>query len=324
MKFSATMAQVAVVLCMTLAGSAAAQHVYPNKPIRIITPYAPGGSTSIVARVVGQKLNEEWGQQVIVDNRPGGNGFIGGEALVKAAPDGYTLMLITATHIMTPLLVAAPYDAIKDVAAVATICSSEFVLVVHPSVPANSLQEFIALAKSKPGQLNYASSGTGGATHIYSEMLFDLARTKLQHIPYKGAGQSQIDLIAGQVQVLFTFPVNVLPHILSGKLRALAVSGDSRFMSLSQVPTLAQAGLPGFGVTGWFGLLAPAATPKDLVDKISTEIAKIMRMPDIKEKLAAQGIGPYSSSPEQFLAVMKADTEKFAKIIKTANIGLEN
>ncbi len=323
MKFSKTVAQIAVLLSMTLAGPAAAQQAYPNKPIRIITPYAPGGSTSVVARLVGQKLTEGWGQQVIVDNRPGGNGYIGGEALVKAAPDGYTFMLITATHVMTPLLVPAPYDAIKDVTAIASICSSDFVLVVHPSVPAKTLKEFIALAKARPGELNYASSGTGGGTHIYSEMLFDLARVKLQHIPYKGAGQSQIDLIAGQVQVLFTFPVNVLPHITSGKLRALAVSGESRIASLPQVPTLTQSGLPGFDITGWFGLLAPAGTPKEIVDKVSSEIGKIVRMPDIKDKFVSQGIGPYYSAPEPFTALMKADTAKIAKIIKVANIKLE-
>lgn len=312
--------------CLLVLGAvtAAAQQPYPTKPIRMITPYAPGGSTSIVARIIGQKLTEDWGQQMFVDNRPGGNGYIGGEALVKAAPDGHTLMLVTTTHVMTPLLVAAPYDAIKDVTPVATLCSSDFVLVVHPSVPANTLQEFIALAKAKPGQLNFASSGTGGGTHIYSEMLFDLAGVRLQHIPYKGAGQSQIDLIAGQVQVLFTFPVNVLPHILSGKVRALAISGDTRLASMPKVPTLAQAGLQGFDVTGWFGILAPPGTPKEIVDKLSTEIARIARLPDIKETLAGQGMVALISTPDQFTALMKADTEKFAKVIKAANIKLEN
>jgi len=325
MKMFVTVSQVFVAsVCAAYVCLAAAQQPYPNKPIRIITPYAPGGSTSVMARLIGQKLTEDWGQQVLVDNRPGGNGFIGGEALVRSAPDGYTLMLITSTYIMTPLLIAPPYDAINDVAPVATLSNYADMLVVHPSLPANTLQEFIALAKSQPGKLNYASSGTGGSTHLSTELLSMLAGIKMQHIPYKGAGQSLTDLIGGQVQVLFTTPINVLPHIMSGKLKAIAVSGETRLAALPQVPTFAEAGLPGYDVKGWNAILAPAGTPKNIVERLSVEIGKIVRMPEIKERFDSMGVAPFVSTPEQFGAMMKAETAKWAKVIKTANIKLEN
>ena len=322
--FNAVVRIVTVGVLMAIVAPVAAQQPYPNKPIRIITPYAPGGSTSVMARLVGQKLTEDWGQQVLVDNRPGGNGFIGGEALVRSAPDGYTLMLITSTYIMTPLLIAPPYDAINDVVPVATLSSYADMLVVHPSLPANTLQEFIALAKSKPGQLNYASSGTGGSTHLSTELLSMLAGIKMQHIPYKGAGQSLTDLIGGQVQVLFTTPVNVLPHIMSGKLKPIAISGDTRLTALPQVPTFAEAGLPGYDVKGWNAILAPAGTPKNIIEQLSVEFGKIVRMPEIRERFDSLGVAPFFSNSEQFGAMMKAETAKWAKVIKTASIKLEN
>ena len=322
MKFFCVVARISV-MSMLLVGSTFGQQAYPSKPIRMISPYAAGGSTSVAARLIGQQLTERWGQSMILDNRPGGNGFIGGEALVKAAPDGYTLMVITSTYIMTPLLITAPYDAIRDVAPVATISSYADILVVHPSVPANTLQEFIALTKSKPGQLNYASSGTGGSTHLNTELLTMLAGIKMQHIPYKGAGQSMTDLMGGQVQVLFTTPINVLPHILSGKLKPLALGGETRLASLPQVPTFAEAGLPGYDVKGWNAILAPAGMPKEIVDKLSVEIGRIVGMPEIKEKLDGLGVSAFISTPEQFAAMMKAEMAKWAKVIKTANIKLE-
>ena len=325
MKLSAAVVRILTVgVLIAFAGSAAAQQAYPNKPIRFIVPYAPGGGTTIVARLIGQKLTESWGQQVLVDNRPGGNTIIGSEALVRSAPDGYTILLTANTHAINPNLLALPYDSIKDFAPVATVTSSELILVLHPSLPANNLQEFVALAKSKPGQLNYASSSTGGTQHLAGELFDVMAGVRMQHVPYKGSGQALTDLVGGQVQLAFMSPINAIPHIKTGQLKAIAISGEARLWALPKVPTFTEAGLPGFEVRSWFGFLAPAGTPKEIIAKLSTEIARILALPDFKEKLASQGANPFISTPEQFAALIKADIAKFAKIIKNANIKLDN
>jgi len=306
-----------------LTGVAFAQQSYPSKPIRFVSPFAPGGSTTAVARLIGQKLTESWGQQLIVDNRPGGNGFIGGEVLAKAPPDGYTLMLMSPTHIITPLRLRAPYDPIKDFTAVATVSSTEFVLVLHPSVQANTVRELIALAKSKPGQLNYASSGEGSPTNLVAELFNIMTAVKIQHIPYKGGGPALTDLIGGQVQLAFQIPISAISHIRSGRLKAIAVSGETRLGALPQVPTFTEGGLPGFGVTSWYGILAPAGTPKAIVDKVSAEVARYLAMPDFAEKLRSLGMEPLISNAQQFEAMMNADSAKYAKVIKTAGIKVD-
>ena len=306
-----------------LCGPAAAQP-YPSKPIRLITPFPPGGTTTPLARLIGQKLSESWGQQVIVDNRPGGNTIIGTEALAKSPPDGHTIMVMTSAHVVNPNLLTTPYDAIKDFAAVATLTSSEFVLAINASVPANNLQELIALAKSRPGQLNYASSSSGGTTHLAGAFFSILAGIKAQHVPYKGGGPALTDLLGGQVQMFFNTPIVFLPHFKSGRLKAIAISGEKRNSSLPQVPTFTEAGLPGFYVGYWNGVLAPAGTPKAIIDKLSAEIGRILATPDAKDKLLSQGLDPFISTPEQFAALMKADMLRFANIIKSANIKLEN
>ncbi|MBI3371184.1 MAG: tripartite tricarboxylate transporter substrate binding protein [Betaproteobacteria bacterium] len=324
MKSSTSLAKILTAgVLMAFACAAFAQQSYPSKPIRFIIPYPPGGGTSIVAHLLGQRLNESWGQPVIVDNRPGGNTIIGAEAVVKSPPDGHTILLASSTHVLNPLLLSIPYDAIKDFAPVVTLYSSELVLVLNPSVPANNLQEFIALAKSRPGQLNYASVSAGGTTHLAAESFNIMAGVKTQHINYKGAGPALADLISGQVQLSFAAPVAALAYIKSGRLKAIAISGETRLPALPQVPTFTEAGLPGFDVRLWFGVLAPAGTPKEIVDRLSHEIARIMGMPDMKEKLVGQGLEPFTSTPEQFAALMKADMAKFARIIKTANIKIE-
>jgi tripartite-type tricarboxylate transporter receptor subunit TctC len=298
---------------------------YPTKPIRFISPYAPGGSTSAVARVVAQKLTESWGQQVIVDNRAGGNTIIGTETLAKATPDGYTIIMTTNTHVIMPSLnPKLPYDPIKDFAAVGNVYRSEFVLVINVSVPANNLQELIALAKSRPGQLNYATTGAGGSGHLANEWMNLLAGIKTQHIPYKGAGPALVDLIGGQVQMFINNPLTVIPHIKSGKLKGIAVTGETRLPVLPLVPTFTEAGLPGLEVSPWFCVLAPAGTPKVIIGKLSTEIARIVATPDMQDYLAKQGLNPFSSTPEQLAALMKTDMVKWAKVIKAANIKLEN
>ncbi len=323
--FNAVVRMVAVSVLMGLAGSVAAQQAYPNKPIRLIVPFPPGGTNNLLARLVGQKLTESWGQPVIVDNRPGANTNIGAEALAKSHPDGYTIMLNSSVTIINPLLYTKlPYDPIKDFAPVSTTTKSEQVLAVNPSVPVKNLQEFIAFAKSKPGQLNHASVGTGSVNHLVLELFNVVTGVKIQDVPYKGGGPLITDLIGGQVQLAFQSPIAVVAHIKTGKLKGLAVSGPTRLAALPDMPTFAEAGLTDFDVKYWHGVFAPARTPTDIVNKLSAEIAKIMLMPDIRESLLSTGLDPFTTSPAQFAALMKADMAKYGRIIKTANIKIED
>jgi tripartite-type tricarboxylate transporter receptor subunit TctC len=311
------------VCALAAACTALAQSAYPSKPIRIISPYPAGGTTDILARLIGPKLTERWGQPVIVDNRPGGNTVIGSEALVRSAPDGHTLLSILTSHVIVPNLAPTPYDVIKDFAAVATIANTQLVLVVHPSVPAQNVTELIALAKTRPGQLNYGSGGSGTVTHLAGEYFNMLGGVKIQHIPYKGSAQALTDLIGGQVHTYFSPPIVALPHIKSQRLRAVAASGGKRIAALPDVPTASESGYKGFELAIWYGLLAPAATPGTVIEKLNAEIAKVLATPDIRDKLLSQGMEPFTSSPDQFAALVKADAAKFVKIIKTANIKLE-
>ena len=304
-------------------GKALAQ-TYPNGPIRFIVPYAAGGSTTNVARLVGQKLNDAWGQPVVIDNRPGGNTIIGTEAVMKAGPNGYTILLGTSSHVLIPLLTPAPFDPIRDFAPVAIIGVTETILLVNPNVRATTLQEFIALAKAQPGRINYATGGSGSATHLASELFNGMAGVSTRHIPYKGAAPALIDLIGGQVEMSFAIPSSGIQHVQGGRLRALAVTGEKRLAALPNVPTFAQAGLPGFEMNQWYGVLAPAGTPRDVITKLNTEIAKIVAMPDVRERLVAQGMEPYSVSPEQLGATMNRESTKFARIIRDASIKIEN
>lgn len=324
MKFSTAAVQVlATGALMAFIGLAGAQ-AYPTKPIRLIVPTAPGNTTSNVAHLIGQKLTESWGQQVIVDNRAGGNLVIGTEIAAKAVPDGYTLLVITTTHVISAnLLPNLPYDSLKDFAPVASLSISPMILVLNSSVPASNLQEFIALAKAKPGQLNYATTGSGSVTHLAGELFSSITGVKMQHIPYRGAARGLTDLIGGQVQLSFTVVFNTLPHIKTGRLKPIAVTGNTRVPALPQVATFAEAGLSGFDISVWFGMTAPRGTPKNLINRLATEIARIQATPDVKEKLASQGLEVFASSPEQFAAFMKSEMQKFGKIIKTADIKLE-
>lgn len=314
----------ALAACMLLgfAGAAAAQ-AYPTKPVRIIVAYSPGGSTDTLARLLGQKLGDQWGQQVLVDNRPGASTIIGADAVAKSAPDGYTLFLMSVDHVIIPNLLPTPYDPVKDFATVGTVSAGGLALMLNPAVPANNLQEFIAYARSKPGELNYGSPASGGIQHLAGEVLSTLAGLRMQHIPYKGGGPVVLDLIGGQVQMYFTPPVTIVSHVKSGKLKAIAISGDARIPALPQVPTFAEAGLPAFDVKTWFAVAAPAGTPKDIVDKVSADIAKILPTPEMKDKIISLGMDPLVSTPEQFGAMLKAEFAKFAQIIKTSNIKLK-
>jgi len=321
--FAAVARVLILTLLLAIAAPARAQQSYPHKPIRLIVPFPAGGSTDPLARFVGQQLTDSWGQQVLVDNRPGGNTIIGTEAVAKSSPDGYTLLLTATSHVTYPLLLTTPFDALRDFAPVSTLTSTEMILVLHPSVAAGNLQEFIALAKAHPGQLNYASAGTGNPNQLAAELLNMMAGIKLTHIPYKGGGPAITDLVAGQVQAHFGTPIAVISYIRAGKLKAIATTSDTRSSALPQVPTFAEAGLPGFEVKVWYGILAPAGTPKEIIDKLSSEFAKIMAMPDIREKLERQGMNSFVVAKERFGVLMKDDMAKYAKVIKSANIKLE-
>jgi tripartite-type tricarboxylate transporter receptor subunit TctC len=291
---------------------------YPVKPIRFIVPFAPGGSTDIVARVLAQKMSESMGQQVLVDNRPGAGGAIGAEIVAKSPPDGYT-MITAVTGIMAInqfLYRSLPYNPEKDFAPVTQVGSLPLILVVHPSIPAKTVKELIAFAKARPGQLNYGSSGVGSATHMTTELFKTMAGVDIVHIPYKGSGQVMGDIIGGQLALIFDQIVSSLPHVNAGKLRALAITSAKRFPTLPQLPTVAESGVPGYESISWAGVAVPAGTPKEIVARLNSEIVKIVRAPDIRERFLRDGIEPVGSTPEQFDAHIKSERAKWAKVVK--------
>lgn len=311
----------ALAACALAWSGAARADTYPSKPIRFIVPYAAGGAVSVLARLVGDKLNASWGQPVVTDNRPGGGTLIAADLVVKSPPDGYTIMAIASTHVTLGLLYPnIKFDPLKDFAPVATLASGEQVLLVHPATGARTLKELIALAKARPGALNYASSGNASPTNLAGELFKLMADIQVQHVPYKGAAPAITDLLGGQVQMSFQNLSVALPHVKSGKVGALAISGDNRSPALPEVPTFREAGLPGFEAKFWFGVLAPAGTPRDIVQKLSAEIAKSLAAPEVRGNLAAQGLDPFVSTPDQMASLMKADFARYEKVIKAANI----
>ena len=319
---------VTIKTCTALAGllflaGAGAQPAYPLRPITFILPYAPGGSTSTLAYLIRQKLTESWGQPIVVLHRPGASTTIGAAAAAKAAPDGYTILFVTPTHIISPLLIPVQYDAINDFAAITPISNVEVILVAHPSLPVKNLKELIALAKARPNELNYATSTAGSASHLAAELFSMRAGIRMQAIAYKGGGPAVTELLGGQVTLYFGNPVNVAGHVQGQRLKALAVSGDRRPESLPQVPTFGESGFANFDVGFWQGLLAPAGTPRPIVDKLAAEIARILAMPDIKEKIVGLGGDPYVASPDVFAARMRADAAKYAAVIKQRNIRID-
>jgi len=318
---------IGLVVASAIAGhcvEAQAQTPYPNRPIRLITPFPPGGITTILAHLVGQKLTEAWGQPVIVDNRPGGNTIIGTEALARATPDGYTLILTTNSHVIVPQLQKVPFDPLKDFTPIATISSNETLMLIHPSVPANTLQELIALAKARPGKMNYGSLGSGGIQHLSSEMFNLVAGIDVRPIPYKGAGPTIIALIGGEVQMSIQGTATSLPQIKGGKLKGLAITGAQRWAQLPQVPTFAEAGLPGYDMKYWQAVLAPANVPRPIVDKLAAEIGRIQNTVEVREKLVSQGLDPWITPSKQLDQILRSEMAKYGKIIKAANIKLES
>jgi tripartite-type tricarboxylate transporter receptor subunit TctC len=267
-------------------------------------------------------LSKDWGQPVVTENKAGGNGVIAGEELAKSAPDGYTIMITSSAHIITPLLAPTPFDAINDFTSVATLATSENMLVVNPSVPAQNLQQFIAYAKSKPGELNYATGGAGTLAHLAGALFDNMAGVKMQQVPYKSGGPAIADLLGGHVQLYFAVPISIMPHVKSGGVRPIAVTGATRLPALPNVPTFAEAGLPGFDVKYWFGIFAPARLPSDIAARYSAEIAKILASPEATEKLVSQGMSPFISTPDEMLALERKETAMYTQIIKSADIKL--
>lgn len=313
---------IALVALSALAAETVIAQQYPARPIRLIVPFPPGGGTDITARAVAQKLSESWGQTVVVDNRPGANGTIGVDIAAKSAPDGHTLTMISSSHaVNTSLYTRQPYDLLKDLTPITQATSQPYVLVINPSVPAKSVKELVGVAKAKPGALNYGSSGTGGISHLAGALLGSLTGTSLVHIPYKGGAPATIDVISGQIQIMFGTLLLNGPHIKAGRLRVLAVTTPQRWPGTPDLPTMQEAGVPGFVITQWYGLLAPAKTPQPTVAKLSKEIARILHQPDVKEKLAADGADAVGNTPEQFGAHIQSETAKYGKLIK--QIGLK-
>ncbi len=314
-----------VVGCALCAATPAALgQAYPTKPVRMIAASSPGSAVDIVARIVAQKLGEQLGQQVIVDNRAGAGGNLGAELAAKAAPDGYTLFMGTPAHaINTGLYRKLNYDLIRDFAPVTQVTSGQYVVVVHPSLPAKSIRELIALARAKPGQLNYASAGSGNATHLAGELFASATRIKLVHVPYKGSGPAVTDLVGGQVQLMFANLVAALPQVKTGRIRALAVTGQTRAAAAPELPTVIEAGVPGYVVTSWFGVLVPVATPRELIMKLNAELARTMSAPDVRDRLAADGAEPTTGTPEQFGAFLRAEITQWTKVVKDAGIVAE-
>jgi tripartite-type tricarboxylate transporter receptor subunit TctC len=310
---------VPLVVLAVIAATAGAQ-VYPTKPIRLVVPFPPGGTTDILAREVGQRLSLSLGQSVVVDNRPGAAGNIGSELVAKSAPDGYTLLMATVgTHAINPSLYAKlPYDHVKDFAPVILVASVPNVLEVTPSLPVYSVADLIKLAKEKPGQINFASSGSGTSIHLSGELFKTMAGVDMTHVPYKGSAPALADLIGGQVQVMFDNLPSSLPQIKAGKLRAIAVTSAERAPALPNVPTIAESGLPGFEATSWFGLVAPAGTPPAIVVRINTDVNQWLQSSEAKEKLLAQGAVAAGGTPEQFAAYIHAETEKWARVVKAS------
>ncbi len=303
-------------VCFFVAASAAAQG-YPVKPIRLVAPFAPGGGTDVLARIVGQKLNERWGQAVVVDNRPGAGGNIGADLVAKSAPDGYTLMLGGVPHaISMSLYKKLPYHLARDMTAAAPIATFPSVIVIHPAVAAHTVQDLVALAKAKPGSLNFGSPGNGSPNHLAIELLCKLGGVKMEHIPYKSAGQVASELLGGQVQLASMGFPTAIPHVKSGRMRALAVTSASRSAMLPDLPTVAEAGIPGFDVTSWYGIFAPAATPRPVVGKLHDEVVAIVSSPDVSQRLASLGAEPYVPSLQAFGQHVKDEIAKWAKVVE--------
>ena len=314
--------RIVLMFIVALVASGAAAQSYPTKPVRLVSPYPPGGANDILARIIGQKLGESLGQQIVIENRGGATGNIGAEYVAKAAPDGYTILMGQASNltINVSLMSKMPYDPVKDLAPVTLVATTPNLLVVHPSLPVRTVKDLVVLAKSKPGSINYASSGSGSAGHLAGELFKKVAHIDMVHIPYKGAAPALTDVVAGQAQIYFTSPISAQPFVRGGRLRMVAVTSLKRSPAMPDIPTVAESGYPDFDVVSWWGILTPAAVPKEIIGRLHTEIIKVLELPEIKAKFSEQGADVASNTPEQFAAYIKAEIVKWAKLIKELGI----
>lgn len=299
----------------------AAEAAYPERPIRLIIPFPPGGNTDIIARAIGAELSKNLGVSVVIENRGGAGGMLGSEIVAKAPPDGYTIMMVSASHVINPSMQKRiPYDTINDFAGISMVADVPTVLIVHPSLQAKTLKELIAYAKSNPDKLNFASSGKGTVGHLSGELLKSMAEIKMVHVPYKGNGPAMIDLLAGYVQLLFSSMPSALPHIQTGAVRSIVMTGAKRSPAAPNIPTMAEAGLPGFEVSTGFGMFAPAKTPRPIIKRLHAEVVKSLQSAAVRQSLAGQGAEPVGSTPEEYDAFVRAEIAKWAKVCKDAGI----
>jgi tripartite-type tricarboxylate transporter receptor subunit TctC len=308
---------------MTLVGPAFGQN-YPNRPVRIVVPYPPGGGTDILARTLAQKLTELLGQPVVVDNRAGANGIIGTDQAAKAKPDGYTVLIAIATHAINPMLYAKlPYDTNTDLLPVSLLAEYPFVITVHPTVPAKTIREFIAFAKTHRNQLSYASSGVGSGPHLGMELFKTMTGIEMVHVPYKGSGAAMTDVVSGQVQVFLNNFLSGMPMIKSGKVRPLAVTSLKRSSAMPELSTVAESGVPGFAVTGWYGMLVPAGTPAPVLNTLHEAVVSAVKSKDIKDRLSGDAAEPVGSTPQEFADHLKTEIDKWTSVIKKAGVRAE-
>jgi tripartite-type tricarboxylate transporter receptor subunit TctC len=297
---------------------------YPQRPIRLIDPYAPGGGSGVVARLVTAKLSDAWGKQVVIDNRPGAAGAIGTEIAMRALPDGYTLLMGTSGSIaISPNMNKVPYEPLKDLIPITQTSGQSMLLVVHPSVPINSVKDLLAAAKAQPKKLTFASSGTGGSGHLAAELFQSIAKVSLTHVPYKGNGPAVLAVLSAEVQLGFNNILAVLPHVNGGKLKAIGVTSPKRAAAVPNVPTLAESGVTGYEATSWNGMFAPSKTPRPIINKVHGEVVKALNSPDVRDKLVAMGSDPVGSTPEEFYAHIKLELERWGKVIRDNNIRSE-
>jgi len=314
---------VAVLAAGALVAQFALAQAYPGKPVKIIAPFAPGGGTDFIARLIAQKLTEKLGAQVIVENKPGAGGNLGAEQAVKSPADGYTLLLVAGSYTVNPSLYKLSFDPVNDITPIIQLSQGPFIITVNPSVPAKTLKELMDLAKKQPDKLSYASAGSGSITHLASAMFVDMTKLQIVHIPYKGTGPALTDTIAGNTQVLFGSPASAISHIKSGRLRALAVTTTKRIAAAPDVPTVAEAGVPGYEVVLWHGLVGPKGLPKAVVDRINSETNQILKVKEMDSLLANDGVSAAGGTPEQFAATIKSDIARWGKVVKDAGVKVD-
>ena len=311
------------VACVAASGLAMAQD-YPNKPVKLVVPYPPGGPTDIVARVVAQKLQEQMGQPFVIDNKPGAGANTGAEAVARSTPDGYTLLVAPTAHAINPSLFSKlSYQLLKDLAPVSQLTSGPLVIVANPALPAQNIQELIALAKGKSGGLNFGSSGNGQSTHLSAELFSAMAGIKMSHVPYKGSAPALTDVMAGQTDLMFDTMLSAMPHVKAGKLKAVAITSSQRSPVAPHLPTVAESGLPGYEAIAWNGLLAPAGTPKEVVARLNAELKKVLENPDVRQRFEAQGFAASWNSPATFGSFLQAEVDKWAKVVQVSGAKID-